>query len=609
MMKYLEFKIENYKGIIGPLIVKIDSKRSLIPLIGMNECGKTSVLKAILSFSYFNDSLSPSYKHLVDIENLYSLDVENYSPQISAKIELNKDEFVDILEESVAEFLLAYNDKKVDSAKKKERDIFSPEYWKKRKRDECIEIENLHVIDVVRKINDTLPKAPRYHGTYEIEECEWINLFLNPKLPSPLKTEVYKRIASNLAYHSPRILYFDDFQDNVANEIDITKNGYWQSVLNVLFSKTNKSYSLETFLEIDDSRKRDSVLDAVNAYLNSVLTEEWKKLRTDTDNADILIIELRYHERIGKDEDGQEIPEKIIETRVVENRRHFNVNDRSKGFYWFFNFVMKLEFNPSADRESKEGQEILYLLDEPGSYLHAAAQMKLCEKLQKLSETSCIIYATHSHYLLNPAYIPINNVQVVKKADNQILMESVYKYSEGKNRDTALQPLLDALDVPKYIDRIVEGQKILVAEGITEYYAFMLFSDVQEITILPAAGASKAKNLVPFLIGFGGDFRVLWDNDRTGNNALRDAQKDYGDDVARCHFRQLPKESNELEELITEEDWALIKNELQEVSHLDSDKKILLRDLFYFDRRGDIVEKVSQKTKDNFNAALKACFD
>ena len=69
----------------------------------------------------------------------------------------------------------------------------------------------------------------------------------------------------------------------------------------------------------------------------------------------------------------------MIEKDAKGDDHYFFVMDRSKGFYWFFNFVMKLEFNPKVVENSDV--DAIYLLDEPGSYLHATAQSKLAAKV------------------------------------------------------------------------------------------------------------------------------------------------------------------------------------------------------------------------------------
>lgn len=53
-MKYTKFIIKNYKA-IDELTVNLS--RNVIPLIGVNESGKTSILQAILAFDKDKDNL------------------------------------------------------------------------------------------------------------------------------------------------------------------------------------------------------------------------------------------------------------------------------------------------------------------------------------------------------------------------------------------------------------------------------------------------------------------------------------------------------------------------------------------------------------------------
>ena len=80
-MEYKKFQINQYKGINGPLDVDI-SKNRLIPLVGINECGKTTILKAIFCFDYINDKAYGG-AHLERLENLYS-SKSGEKPRISA---------------------------------------------------------------------------------------------------------------------------------------------------------------------------------------------------------------------------------------------------------------------------------------------------------------------------------------------------------------------------------------------------------------------------------------------------------------------------------------------------------------------------------------------
>lgn len=53
-MKYIKFIIKNYRAITNPIEIDI-KKNKLVPLIGTNESGKTTILQAIYAFDYAND--------------------------------------------------------------------------------------------------------------------------------------------------------------------------------------------------------------------------------------------------------------------------------------------------------------------------------------------------------------------------------------------------------------------------------------------------------------------------------------------------------------------------------------------------------------------------
>ena len=52
-MKYTKFTLKDYKAIAGEL--EIDIRKSLLPVIGINESGKTSILWGIFAFDSNND--------------------------------------------------------------------------------------------------------------------------------------------------------------------------------------------------------------------------------------------------------------------------------------------------------------------------------------------------------------------------------------------------------------------------------------------------------------------------------------------------------------------------------------------------------------------------
>lgn len=74
-MKYKSFTIHNYKAIKEDLTIDL-TKDNMLALIGLNECGKSTILKAILAFDYYADEKYKGQNHLVDLPNYYDDSME-----------------------------------------------------------------------------------------------------------------------------------------------------------------------------------------------------------------------------------------------------------------------------------------------------------------------------------------------------------------------------------------------------------------------------------------------------------------------------------------------------------------------------------------------------
>jgi predicted ATP-dependent endonuclease of OLD family len=91
------------------------------------------------------------------------------------------------------------------------------------------------------------------------------------------------------------------------------------------------------------------------------------------------------------------IVEHILDVRVKSKGVSLPLRNRSKGFNWFFSFLVWFK----KIQEDKNSNYVL-LLDEPGLNLHASAQADLLRFLEDLSEKYQIIYTTHSPFMIAP---------------------------------------------------------------------------------------------------------------------------------------------------------------------------------------------------------------
>jgi predicted ATPase len=96
----------------------------------------------------------------------------------------------------------------------------------------------------------------------------------------------------------------------------------------------------------------------------------------------------------------------------IKNRRHgvtVPFDQRSKGFIWFFSFLVW--FDAVQSRAATQDALVL-LLDEPGLNLHALAQADFLAYIRDLSAQHQIIYTTHSPFMVDSGRL--DDVRVVE---------------------------------------------------------------------------------------------------------------------------------------------------------------------------------------------------
>lgn len=96
----------------------------------------------------------------------------------------------------------------------------------------------------------------------------------------------------------------------------------------------------------------------------------------------------------------------------IKNRRHgvtVPFDQRSKGFIWFFSFLVWFD---AVQSRAATKDALILLLDEPGLNLHALAQADFLAYIRELSEQHQIIYTTHSPFMVDSARL--DDVRVVE---------------------------------------------------------------------------------------------------------------------------------------------------------------------------------------------------
>lgn len=463
-MKYNKFIIKNYRAIEGPLEIDI-SKSKLVPLIGANESGKTTILQAIYAFDYANDKEYEG-RHLTELRNFYNPQSKAIAT-IEAEISIKKDDFLNCISDEVL-------------------------------RNKYADIPNFAEITIARNLD-----SKEYSVSVIQDENDG------------------KIIAKDIVSRLPYIIYNDDFIERPKNEIVIPEDSKelfgWLGIYERAFNKIDSSI-FDIIKEPEENIKL-GILSDVESEINKTLIKEWGKISLD--DGGCLSIKLQI-------ENNNTLKVQIVEKKG-EKDRFFKIEERSKGFLWFFNFVMKIKYNPKS---TGSNNDIIYLLDEPGSYLHSVAQERLCHMIKNISnKDGKVIYCTHTHHLLDPKYIPTKFIYIVQKDKNKknIELSKITSIKTDVKKMSELQPVYEALGVSDW-DFFTQKQKVIMVEGIHDKYALDIFlSDrIKDFVIMPCVNAESIFNNIPRMIAYNKKYIALWDNDEEGNNYYQKALKSFG---------------------------------------------------------------------------------
>lgn len=200
-----------------------------------------------------------------------------------------------------------------------------------------------------------------------------------------------------------------------------------------------------------------------------------------------------------------------------------NLDERSRGFQWFFAFYITF----SADTNGGRAENVILLLDEPGLYLHAKSQSDLLIHLAKDFKNQ-IIYTTHS-----PFMVPTNALDSVRTV-NIAEDEGTTVTNDPTGDARTLFPLQAALGY-NLAQSLFVGPNNLVVEGVTDYWMLSSVSEYlaemgrtalhPELTVTPAGGAQKVSYMVALLSSEELNVLVLLDQEKDARGTKEDLVK------------------------------------------------------------------------------------
>jgi len=252
---------------------------------------------------------------------------------------------------------------------------------------------------------------------------------------------------------------------------------------------------LQRLLSQNDHETRNQLANRASAVVTSEIKRLWK------DRA----LKIRFNL------DAQHL-DTIISDPTTTYDVEVNLNDRSRGFQWFFAFYITF----SADTAGGRAEDAVLLLDEPGLYLHAKSQYDLLRHFED-DYTNQILYSTHSPFMVpTHALDSVRTVNIGEKTGTTVTNDPT-----GDAR--TLFPLQAALGYD-LAQSLFVGPNNLVVEGVTDFWIMSAVSAYlsdkgktalsPELTMTPAGGAQKVSYMVALLTSESLNVLVLLDTER-----------------------------------------------------------------------------------------------
>jgi predicted ATP-dependent endonuclease of OLD family len=412
LMRITRARVINYRSIDDSSWVTLED---VTALVGKNESGKTAFLEAIRkinSISGEDDQFKIRdfpRKGYIKYKKIHE---QNPCTVAKAEFELSKEEVSEI-EANFGEGVLASNKVIVGKNYKNER------IWEVNISESAPAIEN----SFTPSFSPTPVSIPGG---------------IADKTESGTISPVAKKIADDfLEKWLPKFVYFDNYS-TMRGKISISdlkkrtaEGGPFDDADRTFMSLlTLSGVSLE---ELEEDLGYEDVkveLESASITITDEIFEYWRQNRQLKVEFDLSQADPRDPAPMNEG--------KILHVRI-ENARHrvtVSFDERSKGFVWFFSFLSYF-----SHLEETETSDLVILLDEPGTALHAMAQKDFLRFMDERLAPQCqVIYTTHSPFMVDLE--KLNRVRTVQDMDG---VGTVVSHDAVENDHETVFPLQMAL--------------------------------------------------------------------------------------------------------------------------------------------------------------------
>ena len=554
-MRYQRFHIRQFKG-IKELHLDLDRQpnTNVFTLVGLNESGKSTILQAIHWF------YEPTAYNPYDLIPKGARANFNGAITVECDIELSHDDDIEL-----SSALLEQGFEKTEPIHR-----ISVERKFSYRDSTKVQEQTLWIINLIGKV-----KGARKAKSLSSSSSQW------KFAVTYIKDQMF-----------PPIIYYENFLFDFPDKIylsDTQKLNPYRDVVQDVLNSLGQHLTIQQHLVARHATGKRNALDTVQAVLDEasaaitdVVITAWRQIVKKVDTQ----LAIALGSGLEEDTDGP-----YIQLKVKEGRQTFYIRERSLGFRWFFSFVLFTHFRTFRDNQRENA---LFLLDEPASNLHPAAQTKLLSAFTSLPNRQIVIYSTHSHHMIDPAWL--GGALVIKNtgqdysgldlsynaAKTEITATRYFEYVSANPDDTDFfRPILDALEYRPGPLELVPN--IVVVEGKNDYYTlrFMFektrISQLVGINVYPSTGKEKTEFILALYLAWGRSIMVLLDADRGGRETAARLKKEYGAILDRRVFTLEDVDpawrDRSMEDLFSQDDKLLfVKEAFPDETHFTKSK-------------------------------------
>ena len=520
-MRVSQFEIKNFKGIKHLVLDLDDDPRSPVyVLVGLNESGKTTILEAL---SFFSENLGMRDEvtlHKGVVDDVHSLIPKARKDNFSESVILTLEVRLDTGDVSAIKKALAASN--VNLTKFPQKISVTQEYEfdnsKFEKKKTTWGAGGFKARDV----------GKRYDRSLSEEEMAFAWKAVRTRTPLII-------YYPNFLFAFPDRIYLDEAPGETKEQ------AFYRRVLQDVLDSLDNKLDLQTHIAARAKSGTPPELDALESVLNKVSAQITKTVfspdlsvfKMDNVPRSIVVTAPKV------DPSNQRL---YLEVKLKEGDDSFYIRERSLGFQWFFTFLLFTQFRT---QRLDPGRELTFLLDEPASNLHQTAQQRLVRALKELTKSQriTVVYSTHSHHLIEPAWLAstfvVRNRGLDYDQDDSFSSRNTDIFAERYRKFVASHPQLTTyyqpiLDLLEYRPSDLEGvPAAAMIEGKTDYYLIRYFAEVvlgrfADVPFVPGCGAGGLDTVIQLYVAWGRHFVILLDSDTEGKKQLARYTEKFG---------------------------------------------------------------------------------